>query len=398
MFCVNVLSVTVFLPYLLDVRKWIFLGLFLVFDVVASFFLWRIPKIRATAANYEFVSQSKLCTMALSDEDMTVRWVAVTKIGDEETLSKVAINDTERVVRLTAADKLSDPDVMADTLIGSKDDELRLLLMSKLTDQNALARLVIESGNPELVGIAMQRLKDNGALARVAVSGAAVETRIAAVNRMAGDAALADVIMKSKDVLVRHAAALRIQDTVVLSSLAKFAPDVAVRAEMEPLIRSLDACRSVPAEHRARLAASVLELLYALNSPSVQTEAGGVESLNVEWRNITSKFASDNPDKTVSIAEIHGEMVTISFKLAKRTGSFSHTWRTVYPKTLANTDFRPSDIRVGDLLAEVFAAATPTAADGLPVETLPADARKSALMPGPMPLEPDEESYIRDSK
>ena len=324
-------------------RKWIIIGGVLIVGACSLPILWNVPEVRAVAAQRLISSQSRLRSMAVSDKDAKVRLVAISRLTDSGALAGLALTGTSKDERMLAADRLQDQNALADVVISSKEENVRLIALVKLTNQPAMAKVVSKSPDAQIVEQTFAKLTDPEALALVAMESPDNQMRLDAIRKINDDIVLARIASRVASPSIRQAAALRIREAKTLEKAIETTDDTAIRAGLGFSMRAIEACAKVPYEHRARLAANVMELMNILDLKSIADDLGTVE-YSVFWSDISKPFTPAG--KNVPAATlVHGEGVTIRVTSSKLGKSFARTWTTDFPATIASTDFRPADIK-----------------------------------------------------
>src|SRR6266545_2322427 len=153
--------------------------------------------------------------------DATVRAEAVRALGVEDArlLADIARSDDDPSIRRLAVDKLTDPDLLAEIAASEQDPTVRAHARSRAVDRFLSAAL---SGQGDLDGaiLWLAGLDEQRPLAQLACRAPSAQHRRRALEKLSDPRALADVVREARETDVALAALARVDDVELLRSLA----------------------------------------------------------------------------------------------------------------------------------------------------------------------------------
>src|SRR6266545_694640 len=153
--------------------------------------------------------------------DATVRAEAVRALGVEDArlLADIARSDDDPSIRRLAVDKLTDPDLLAEIAASEQDPQVRAHARSRAVDRFLSAAL---SGQGDLDGaiLWLASLDEQRPLAQLACRAPSAQHRRRAMEKMSDQRALAEVVREAREQDVALGALARLDDVELLRSLA----------------------------------------------------------------------------------------------------------------------------------------------------------------------------------
>ena len=109
--------------------------------------------------DYNSMTQEKLRELALTSGNVFVRYCAVDKLTDQETLKCIALKKYEAVeVRIKAVKRLTDQEALKYLALNDEEWKIREIAVDKLTDQETLEYIVLNDEHWEVKATAKSSL------------------------------------------------------------------------------------------------------------------------------------------------------------------------------------------------------------------------------------------------